>query len=596
MSRSTDEDWSIISSSSDVDDDQSTTSSHDLTLDHQNDPLDLAENRKEPRSSISSFTTFKLPSIYSRSNSSGSKNDAETVIEPETTNDGFQKGDSIDTGIDAGLMGETNSLYAASVSSLSEETNSDSESEQDLCDPEKLAESAISSKINFYENLSKINESIKQSSTNFYSNFAKVKIDQLNKYIADQRAQTVKEEPQELVQEEQENLDDTIVELRTVEETVPTTPLPVDPVDKEHQIQEEQRVFQKYLLQGLAYLQKFLESNSDYLYYYFFASVLSLIPLYYVSCYVTTYFVAEQDPENAIDYMRHMLQELEELMYEEETASISAFSFFSKKKKRVNKIVKYGNRFKNNVFQGSNYVIDNYLHIDRRQVSEVVMAQWNGIRDRSIIISHELVKFGKLTQGQVQVLQGMITNGFFRYKQLGLQTWDLWKADGLSAFNRFLTTGMAKFREFAEITNYQLSSLSDSLYHFLTDDSNKYSQQVLDSWLWIQKASSESYSSFLNVVDSTYNKYDGPVKAAFVSTIETIKANSIAGIDNLNDASLWVVDRIKNVEVKQNLNRCAVAIYKRARPLRDLFKGTTTDVVVVPVYGLVVAPLYGTRE
>mmetsp|Transcript_1526 Transcript_1526/g.1647 ORF Transcript_1526/g.1647 Transcript_1526/m.1647 type:complete len:418 (+) Transcript_1526:58-1311(+) len=215
-----DEDWSIISSSSDMDDDQSTGSSalgssKELSLDQDKE--------------VSSVGTLKLP-----------------VISPdiETTN----------------RIEATKSPKKPIVEPIIEDTS-------------RNEDRHIDNVIRFYENLSfktgKWNDSIKQKSSQFYQNVAKLRFEQFNKFISSK--------------DSIDTASDKTSDNNDVNGGVGALDI-VDIAEAQSDLKDDRNCEPNCSYLKLATLQDFMEENSEYLFYYFVSSILgvfSLLGLYY---------------------------------------------------------------------------------------------------------------------------------------------------------------------------------------------------------------------------------------------------------------------------------------------------------------------------
>lgn len=266
---STEEDWSVISSSSDIDDDHSTTSSHT-----GNEPLDLDVDRINASSRSGSYSysdspsnaTLRLPLISSGSH--GRK----TELKNDTEN-----GD---------IMSVTSGEETPSRGS----------------DADDVAASDPNSSCKLF-GICQFNEAIKQRSTEFYDNYAKVKLQQLNAYIANT---------------EKEDLDVTVDGLE------PLQPLPtLEPVESLLQAQLRMKV-QKSLLYCVDKIQQVLEANSDNLFHLVFCYVVLLSG---VAASVTYYAKSSKQEESWVGFSslvnKYLYEEQKEVLY----------LFFAKKKK-----------------------------------------------------------------------------------------------------------------------------------------------------------------------------------------------------------------------------------------------------------------------
>lgn len=303
---STEEDWSVISSSSDIDDDRSTTSSRD----YRNDPLNLEDIEPESLNSLTfngsstysysespSIATLRLPLISSGSH--GRKTEFSGKCKP-TESDG-EHGDSRISDV-------------VSITSGEETPSRRSENGDDTENPRKSA--------CYLFGICQFNNSFKQKSNQFYANYAKIKLQQLNDYVAN-----TKKEDLEL----------------TVEGLEPLQPLPtLEPVESLLQAQLKAKV-QKVLLYCINQIQSAMESNSDYLIYYLFCYVALLSGL----AVSVSYLSQSTKPQGTWDAVTVFM---DKYLYEEQKEVL--YLFFAKKKK-VNKLFKISNQVGNSVVSRS---------------------------------------------------------------------------------------------------------------------------------------------------------------------------------------------------------------------------------------------------
>ncbi|KAI5954381.1 hypothetical protein KGF54_002156 [Candida jiufengensis] len=335
-----DEDWSIISSSSDFDDERSTTSSTDhqykvnLNLDQGGGDKEI--KKTDLKNSINQ-SILKVPNL-------------------------------IATEDDQNIELSTSSPQILNSSSIPESnTSSNSILSDDLSNSIN-----VGSRIKFFENLNDFNESIKQKSNDFYSNFAKIKIDQLNRYIYDQHSsindsaaddnKDSEQQPTDVKKEkklsvDETDLDDTIELVKSIDKYQEIKVLQnnskkedLKTIDKP---QEDSKNIRKPLgAKFLSAIENFLESNSDYLYYYLFVFVVGLIPtIYLVNNYInqplpTTIVKSPTLNDKIINYWNNLVYEETEVINDR-----GIFGFHARPKKliRVNKLSKLAKSLKANL-------------------------------------------------------------------------------------------------------------------------------------------------------------------------------------------------------------------------------------------------------
>ncbi|KAI5962156.1 uncharacterized protein KGF55_003232 [Candida pseudojiufengensis] len=353
---SVDEDWSIISSSSDFDDERSTTSSTDQQYKNNFDPIQEGEDNEGINHSKNLTDSFdqsilKVPKLIA-----GQKDHQ------------FIKQSSI-----------SSSPRINSVSSISDSITSSNSNSASALNEELSNSINVGSKIKFFENLNNFNESIKQKSNEFYSNFAKIKIDQLNKYIYDQHSiqggvveDGVKLD-QELTQPTKENsevqsekkspldetdLDDTIELVKSIDKYHESQLLKYEQEQNQNQIRKlnkPRRIPEIKTPLGVKILSaigNFLESNSDYLYYYLFVFLVGLIPtIYLVNNYLIqpTPTIIIKPPtlnDKIINYWNNLIYEETELSNNNQYGGF--FGLYKEPKKfiKVNRFSKVGESLK----------------------------------------------------------------------------------------------------------------------------------------------------------------------------------------------------------------------------------------------------------
>jgi hypothetical protein len=282
MSKYSVEDWAIISSGSDLDDE----SNNDRLLEVDSIHLDFDTEPPDPsypRDSVSSITTFMLPKV-----DDSYKLDDDSCPNPEPT-------------IESSKCSVDLSNLEPDCTSLQLLPN-----ENDI--PISLP---ISSKIKFYENLSNLNESIKQKSDNFYQNFAKDRLDQLNSYVI--RDQIPDNNDVDRI------VDEDIVVVRN------------DVLDPKSSLCTLKKAF---VYQPIWSFLKFLENHSRYLFYY--AIVVCAI-VASAAIYGAPYFMINKRKSTPLD---KVFQVWDKMMYEDSTTSAKMY-FWRQRKPKPNRILKY---------------------------------------------------------------------------------------------------------------------------------------------------------------------------------------------------------------------------------------------------------------
>lgn len=347
-----DEDWSIISSSSDMDDDQSTGSSalgssKELSLDQDKE--------------VSSVGTLKLP-----------------VIAPD-----FETASKIEA---------TKSPKKPIVEPI-------------IDDSSQNEDRHIDNVIKFYENLSyktgKWNDSIKQKSSEFYQNIAKLRLEQFNKFISSKDALDVASN-----KAEEDNGDKADFKKSDI---VDVDPAEAQPDQKSSRKCKENCVYLKF--EGL---QDFMEDNSEYLFYYFVSSILgvaSLIGLYYNINWKSVLCYRKQLPTPSIfmatlSYFDKTAFKcktyLEDLFYEDSYPTSKYFGLYQMTPSKTIKFSKKMNMWKEYDFARLNEwlrvmkqkgIINfnaSYNHITQNQAADLINL-WHHFKQRYIVNPFDLI-------------------------------------------------------------------------------------------------------------------------------------------------------------------------------------------------------------
>lgn len=333
-----DEDWSIISSSSDFDDERSTTSSdgkQNIGLDDQFESLDI------------DGSIFKVPKLISGLK----KQDPMESIQGSARSNSAGK---IAGWVDSEKVENNHSPLSFSLESYLDDSVSD-----------ELSKSVnVGSKIKFFENMSMFNESIKQKSSDFYSNYAKDKIDQLNRYVSEQNrsvglgSESVEsKEPLQATRadgtgaiaaasaEVDTDLEDTI-ELQARENIEPQE-MPIDkPPSNAETLKDanRKRSTDSTKVRIVNAVQQFLNTHSEYLYYYLFAILVGLIPTVYAIHHLIA--TKETKPITTFEKLNYCW---DNFVYQEASVTNSNFFPFGHKKLKVNRFVNYGKQMRANL-------------------------------------------------------------------------------------------------------------------------------------------------------------------------------------------------------------------------------------------------------
>ncbi|KAI5949164.1 hypothetical protein KGF57_004762 [Candida theae] len=379
-SNSLEEDWSIISSSSDFDDERSTTSSdgkHNIESDDQFGSSDAGDG-----------SIFKVPKLVP----------------------GVDKQGSIRAAPDTRKLSGGSEEFNGSPSSLSTASRSDGDSVS-----HELANWAnVGSKIKFFENMSMFSESIKQKSSDFYSNYAKDKIEQLNKYVSEQNMsvgldgaaeeagcerhglETLTAAPQAEIDTDMEDT----IELQARERKEATEAAKQEvyqepPISNKVQTKTNPTSHKVRIINAV---QNFLDTHSEYLCYYLFAILVGLIPAIY-----TIHHFASVKASKPVTFYDKCNQYWTDLVYEDAPVSSNYFAFRTKKLK-VNRFVSYSKQLRTSlepslalVRQWSNEVVAEAVPIVNNWLSKTSNAvmlvsknsqQW--LKDASVVAQKEL--------------------------------------------------------------------------------------------------------------------------------------------------------------------------------------------------------------
>lgn len=327
-----DEDWSIISSSSDMDDDHSTSSSV------------IGNNRNlspEQDKTVSSVGTLKLP-----------------IITPDC---------------DAGVKYEApKSPEKPKVEPIVE-------------DSPQAEDRNIDNVIKFYENLSirtgKWNDTIKQKSSDFYQNVAKLRLEQFGKLISSKDAVDV------MSNNKGETMDmDSEGDIDITEDIVNAT------LEASLYDEHERKTSDNCIVLSFECLQEFLEDNSEYMFYYFVTSILgvtSLIGFYNIN-WNTVLYSQKQSPTTSIvttslSYIENASVRckayLEELFYED---SYPTSRYFGLYQITPAKTIKFSKKLE--LWKKHDLVkVNGWLHNLKQNGIRVFSIWWSHIKQNEIV-------------------------------------------------------------------------------------------------------------------------------------------------------------------------------------------------------------------
>ena len=398
---STEEDWSVISSSSDIDDDRSTTSSRD----YRNDPLNLEDIEPESPNSL----TFKGSSTYSYSESPS----IATLRLPLISSGSH--------GRKTEFSEKTKPTESDVVSITSGEETPSRRSENG-----DESETPVESSCNL-SGTCKLNNAFKQKSNQFYANYAKIKLQQLNDYVAN-----TKKEDLEL----------------TVEGLEPLKPLPtLEPVESLLQAQLKSKV-QKVVLYCINQIQIAMESNSDYLIYYLFCYIALLSGL----AVSVSYLSQATKPQGTWDAVTLFM---DKYLYEEQKEVL--YLFFAKKKK-VNKLFKISNQVGNNVVSRSLLWYQETFPM----VNEVASNAWKNCRIISNRVSNQVQFWETLSLVYIEkaapVAIGKVSSFGEKAVCIGIENTKRWSIDALVAAQNIAQTSANKLTDITNLTSKTLTN------------------------------------------------------------------------------------------------------------------------------------------
>ncbi|KAK6204907.1 uncharacterized protein RJT21DRAFT_117382 [Scheffersomyces amazonensis] len=537
-----DEDWSIISSSSDIDDDRSTTS-EDLTV--ERDPLNLSINLNQVDQSANNgfaamSNNFKIPVVRSSTTSrsgSTSTNNTNTNTNNKDRNDSIVTINTVkanDVILSKPEYSDTSSDYDGDVTN-SDVSSDESSHSSPIIQPTLFGTYSINNRIKFYENLSKFNESIKQSSNKFYSNYAKSKFQQWNDYIIDSTDSLANSNPNSKSNanepsDQGENLEDTIELIKhyetlnqkiessssdiepstsSINSEFPSQPLPVDSTSF---YLFNKKYVQPLLLNTLQLIQGFMENNSDYLYYYIFGGILiALIPAFYSLTFIVssiqsniapmfitpkpvpTYPLLSKFEPQFQSHIDHMSKIFEDLLYEDE-APQRVYLFFSKKGPKVSKWSKFIKERDWSEFDLIKKEFSEALEISQQNYNEF-SKNFNEFSKSAKVIFDKNYRLG-LKYSVVGA------NKVLSYSEVGAkQVYDFGSKYSEIAFDRAL--------HYTKVGSTELINKSQSLHQFVKD------QEIIDK-LW--KISNDTRS----IVEDNFELFK---KSSFKQNIDDIAVN-----------------------------------------------------------------------
>lgn len=519
-----DEDWSIISSSSDldIDDERSTTSSQDYPQLIINDSTDLSilkvPEQHVPQTSLKTGTT-------THQNEEGNPN-----LETSQT--------TISTPSDSDLEMESDSNSI--LSGGSSNNNNDNSLN-------------VGSKIRFFENLTQLNDSIKQKSNQFYYDFAKIHLDN---YIDDQQHRQ-----EELTNEEtkegeiEENLDDTI-ELVSNIESIPSENGVIDSslsTIKDSQVGDlilkhndnnnntiVARKSKPVLVRAVQNLQIFLDNHSDYLYYYMMAAmVVGIIPVIYSIKYVLVPKQVVEKPLTAFDKLNQMW---DHLLYEEEQEVITKRSIFfigsggstTTGKHKTNKLIKFINTLQYNFYDRA--LPQYYVMVDK--MNFYGNRFWKQSQDLG---AESLIKLKLWGDQSVVILN--------KYSVIGLRKFDYYSQVGLDNFIKYRELSLDNLQRFYSRAGFL---------------GKRYGHNVIVGSKCILKDithQSQQLKTFMEEVfnSDSYDDLKENTHQQWTHLISTYNFNAAAAVSTAS-------------KFKSRLDKNAVQIYKFGKNLADSIK------------------------
>ena len=553
-----DEDWSIISSSSDldIDDEQSTTSSQDYPQLIINNSTDLSilkvpEQHIPQTSSETPITTTKKHHQEGNSNLENSQTTISTPSESESD-------------LELELESDSNSILSGG--SNNNNSNNSNNNDNSL---------NVGSKIRFFENLTQLNDSIKQKSNQFYYDFAKIHLDN---YIDDQQYRQEEEEEEGL----EENLDDTI-ELFSNVEPVSNKKNANDVIDSSlsttKSIQVNDLILKHdnnnnnstnfvvnkskpILVRAVQKLQIFLDHHSDYLYYYMMAAiVLGIIPVIYSVKYILVpKQVVDKPPMTTFDKLNQIW---DHLLYEEEQEIITKKSIFflggysgggassTIGKHKTNKLIKFINTLKYNL---DDKVFPQYY---------VMVNKMNHYGDKFWKQSQDL---GSLSYIKLKLWSDQSIVIFNKYSIIGLNKFDHYNQIGLNNFIKYRQMGLDNLKKF-----YDNAGIFSKKYrHNIIMGSSRILENIIFQSKQLKSLIS-NVSNVLNVSNVFNNKSFNDLKEiTFQQWNQLINTYNI----KVSAAASTVVSTVVSTasKFKSRLDKNAIYIYKFGKNLADSIK------------------------
>jgi len=520
MSKYSVEDWAIISSSSDLDDE----SHNDRLLEVDSIHLEFDTETCDPsypRDSVSSITTFKLP----------------RVDDSNKVDDGSSSNNNIESNIES-------SKCSVDQSDLEPDFPSSQSLPNDNDIP--VSQSPISSKIKFYENLSSLNESIKQKSDDFYQNFAKYKLDQLNNYISrDQIAYNN--------DVDHSGNDDTVI-------------VSADILAPKTSVSAFQQVFVSH---PVRFFLRFLENHSKYLYYYAFV-VCAIVAS--AAVYGMPSFIVNKKESTTLDKIYDVW---DKMMYEDSTPSAKIY-FWRQGKPKTNRILKYSQLLEVLIIERTGTlkgrVLDYYDSIRDILEDFTISDKLNLYVQTSKQYGEYYVEFSNrfyrnfeaeflkpFKEESIANLHKVSDFEFLRenFRSLWNKTYS-YSDDTLKQFNVILQQGLNKSTGYFEIAKFYAASGVNSLRRNGNTGLNKVNairQQEMKEFLsWLNSTMSESKQQIEQVL-ITIDQVEEPTLNAWkqnygelVTYINTFK-------ENLDSVSIFTAKKIKDVynDVYNNL-------------------------------------------
>ncbi|KAG7662768.1 uncharacterized protein J8A68_003691 [[Candida] subhashii] len=423
----TDEDWAVISSCSEIEEECASPANETNTLDDSvATQLQMSED-KLGESSVA-YSILKLPEIKTDgSYLHNSDENCEPPMSPPKEDISNKKEPFPGSPVTPSSPISANPSDIKSISSINSVA------------PE------IGEKISFFENLSRFNPLISQKSDDFNANYAEEKMERIKTYISDQHEQ-LKETPTDENATSSANETPSEHYVYAISDDSKTTPS-VTPISSRPQKVMKRK---KVLIECLEQLELFLERNSDFLYYYLFGFVVSIIALGYGLNYYL-YTKAEQAPTTSLDLLS---QFWDNMLYEKQASNRGLFSFAKAETKvsRLNKLSHmfeqrveiYGASFANKAPVLQRFVTKKFL--DFKDLGQIGISRLDAMGKQALKAYSRIenINIGKFSKVGYTAIGSYFATGWDKldkYSRLGLNSSDKYSRLGWNNMSKYCTIG-----------------------------------------------------------------------------------------------------------------------------------------------------------